>query len=141
MLLSYSIRVLFTIKIKYIKLRIIYYYSIFVWLQKFDIYYETATVEPDKKTLHWEMKYMQILSLTTLHVYSTFFLLRVYQVDSQKKKKGKRIKERKTRKQEVACDFLGGFQRNFRTVIGRGIYEWLDLRLHYAIAVLWDASG
>lgn len=49
MLLSYSIHVLFIIKIKYIKLRIIYYYSIFIWLQKFDIYYETATVEPDKK--------------------------------------------------------------------------------------------
>lgn len=78
---------------------------------------------------------MQILSLTTLHVYSTFFFLFVYQADSQKKK-GKGIKERKTRKQEVACDFLRGFQRNFRTVIGRGIYEWLDLRLHYAIAVL-----
>lgn len=122
------------------KLRIIYYYSIFIWLQKSDIYYETATVELDKKTLHWEIKYMQILSLTTSHVYSTFFLLCVYQVDSQRKKR-KRIKEKKTRKQEVACDFLRGFQRNFRTVIGRGIYEWLDLRLHYAIAVLWDASG
>ena len=88
MLLSCSIHVLFIIKIKYIKLRIIYYYSIFIWLQKFDIYYETATVEPDKKTLHWEIKYMQILSLTTLHVYSTFFFLFVYQADSQKKEKG-----------------------------------------------------
>lgn len=48
------------------------------------------------------MKYMQILSLTTLHVYSTFFLLCVYQVDSQKKKK-----KRKTDKREKNAEAKG----------------------------------
>lgn len=47
-------------------------------------------------------------------------------------------KDGSERRRAISCR---GFQRNFRTVIGHGIYEWPDLRLHYAIAVPWDASG